>query len=815
MSNPLAAFRKHQNVLLAVFGVVIMLSFAVGPIIQGCQRNSGGPSAGTTQVVKYQNGTISESDLSQMRFARQVLIRYMDTIGQIAATRGASVGRTVIPRRYDETSLVETRLMAEEAARQGIAVDQQEINRFLQQYTGNQLKTDELAGLLQDVTNGRMSENQFFSSMQQHLMAARYGGLISQGLVSSSPSSMWDYFQRLNRRVEAELVAYPVTNYASSDPIPDSELRAAYEQGKNRFVNPADPLPAFKQLKRVAVSYVKCSRTSFVEAEKAAITEADIVAYYETNKEKFRNETLPPVSDVETSTDSDLDSNATSVDETGLPADTPATDDNVGTEGSGDVSIPDEIIVEDVNEDDIGTSTDEPNDEASGCGPQEEPEEDTSTEPVEEDADQDEGTSDDTASEDTPSDDSAADDTTSSDASTNDEANEDASETAPADATDTAADDAKSTADDSAAAEVTTAESPSEQPANDENASDDVGSGDDIANLPDEPELPEFQPLEEVRDKIISNIASERAEPKYTAAKSRVETAMSVFFRDHTAWTIEVNGGNKTAEPTPPDLALLAAQNNFTAGSVPLVNAYELQERDPITDLPVHEIGASFDISETGIVFFSQQIYAEELRKYDPKGIRGAELSQGTGLTEYVYWKTDETPATTPSFEECKADVEAFVRRSKAVSVARAAIEKEAASISSTGKSLSEHFADRPNTKVIESGVFSWMKMSAQQRPALGQVPGVRFAGHEFMKDVFALKQGEYGVAFDAPRKTVYLVYLKQDLETPEALREIYARTGPTMDTFAVQQDDAMLRINGWYNDFLEGQRLEWLRQPR
>ena len=60
-----------------------------------------------------------------MRFARQVLIRYMGTIGQIATTRGASVGGSFVPQRVDDESLVETRLMAEEAARKGIAVDQQ------------------------------------------------------------------------------------------------------------------------------------------------------------------------------------------------------------------------------------------------------------------------------------------------------------------------------------------------------------------------------------------------------------------------------------------------------------------------------------------------------------------------------------------------------------------------------------------------------------------------------------------------------------------------------------------------------------------
>ena len=797
MSNPLAAFRKHQNLLLAVFGVLIMLSFAVGPIIQGCQQNSGAGPTGPTQVVKYQHGTISETDLSQMRYARQVLIRYMDTIGQIATTRGASVGRSVIPRRFDESSLVETRLMAEEAARKGIAVDQQEINRFIQQYTGNQVKTDELAGLLQDVTNGKMSEGQFFASMQQHLMAARYGGLIAQGLASATPSAMWDYFQRLNRRVEAELVAYPVLNYASNDSIADSELRAVYEKGKDRFVNPADPQAAFKQRKRVAVSYVKCARERYVEAEKASISEADITAYYEANKEKYRNETLPPVGDVETSVESEFDGDILGGDEV-TDGDESAEDSNTENETTPQTDDADTGVESDTV-DEADDESDAASEDDTGCGPQEETNSDDLAESTDVDAE---------PEVDTPAQDTIDEDPT------------DANEIA-----DNAVDDSEITADTPELTDTTTdavdgenppadtSETPSvdttEQDAGEANA--DLGSSDDITNLPDEPAAPEFKPLDEVRDEIIDNIASERAEPKYVAAKTRVETAMSVFFRDYTAWTIDVGDDETKKEaPTPPDLALLAAQNNFTAGSVPLVDVFELQERDPITDKPIHEIGASFDFLERQLVFFSQVVFAEDLRKFDPKNIRGADLG-----TEYVYWKTDETEAKTPTFDECKSDVEKFVRRTKGVEAARAAIEKEAASISSSGKSLSEHFAGQPNTKVIESGIFSWMSMSAQQRPALSQVPGVRFAGNDFMKDVFSLKQGEYGVAFDQPKKTVYLVYLKQDLETPETLRSIYARTGPTFDSMAVQQSDAMTRINGWYNDFLESQQLEWLRQPR
>lgn len=761
MSNPLAAFRKHQNVLLGVFGVLIMLSFAVGPIIQGCQqRTSGGPQS-DGDVVTYRAGSIKESELNSMRYSRQALRQYMATIGQIATTRGATVGGSFVPQRVDEVNLVETRLLAEEAQRIGIVIEKEEIVRFLKEYTGGQIKASEFADLLKDVTGNRMSESQFFSAMQQHLLAARFGSLVQQGLAAATPSSMWDSFQRLNRRVEAEMVAYPVSDYLSTDAIPEARLREIYEEGKERFVDPSSPRPAFKQRKRVAVAYVKCVRDEYVAAEKIGITEADITEHYETNKESYRNQTLPPVGEMETATE--LDSSFDLTDESG-----------------GSTS---EADSEESGEDE---SADENAETESGCGPQEDDEtvDDTQSEtPVD----------DETESEETPSDD------------TTDQASE---PTEPADEDPAPAD--------NTAEESTTDGNTSIGEATDETATEDdsavtESTEDDIANLPEEPKAPEFKPLEEVRESIIETIASKRAEPKFEQAKNLVESAMRDYFNDYIAWTVGADEEG-SEQPAVIDLAALAAKHKFTAGSVPLVNGFELTERDPITDQPKYEISAAFDITSQSIINFSQVIFDEELRKFETRRIRG--MMSGS---DFIYWKTDETEAKALTFDECKKEVEAFAKRIDAAEKAREAAQKEATALASTGKSLTEYFAGKTNVKVQETGVFSWMTMlTQQQRPMVNEVPGIPYSrSDDFMRDVFSLKQGEYGVALNGPKTVAYLVYLKTDVEPQETLKSLYAKTGPTFDTIAVQRDDQMKRVGGWFGDFLENQELKWLRQPR
>ena len=768
MSNPLAAFRKHQNVLLGVFGVLIMLSFAVGPIIQGCQqRSSGGPQT-DGDVVTYRDGSIKESELNAMRYSRQALRQYMATIGQIATTRGATVGGSFVPQRVDEASLVETRLMAEEASRLGIVIQKDEIVRFLKEYTGGQIKPSEFADLLQDITGNRMSESQFFTAMQQHLLAARFGSLVQQGLAAATPSSMWDSFQRLNRRVEAEMVAYPVSDYLSTEPVPEARLREIYEEGKERFVDPSSDRPAFKQRKRVAVAYVKCVRDEYIAAEKLGITEADITEYYEANKESYRNETLPPVGEMETSTE--LEGGFDLTDESGDSTD--ATDD------------------QDSSEDD---SSDDTTADESGCGPQED------------------GESDDTESE-TPVDNETVTDVADSDKADADETPTNTTDGEP-ESTEPA-DETATPTDDSAKEPTTDADDVSdatEETSTDGDSDITESTEDDIANLPEEPKAPEFQPLEEVRESIIDKIAGKRAEPKFEQAKNLVESAMRDYFNDYIAWTVGADEEG-SEQPTVIDLAALAAKHKFTAGSVPLVNGFELTERDPVTDQPKYEISAAFDITPQNIINFSQVIFNEELRKFETRRIRG--MMSGS---DFIYWKTDETEAKTLTFDECKEDVEAFAKRIDGAKKAQEAAQKEAAALASTGKSLTDHFAGKTNVKVQETGVFSWMTMlTQQQRPMVNEVPGIPYSRNDdFMRDVFSLKQGEYGVALNGPKTVAYLVYLKTDVEPQETLKSLYAKTGPTFDAIAVQRDDQMKRVGGWYRDFLESQQLKWLRQPR
>ncbi len=82
MSSPLHIFRRHQKILLAVFGVAIMITFTVGGIVmqyQGTQRASRGDAVNPVRVT-WVGGQIRQVELDRLRMRRQLVQAYLREI---------------------------------------------------------------------------------------------------------------------------------------------------------------------------------------------------------------------------------------------------------------------------------------------------------------------------------------------------------------------------------------------------------------------------------------------------------------------------------------------------------------------------------------------------------------------------------------------------------------------------------------------------------------------------------------------------------------------------------------------------------------
>ncbi|MCA9171659.1 MAG: SurA N-terminal domain-containing protein, partial [Planctomycetales bacterium] len=324
--GPMAVFRKYEKTLLAVFGVLLMVGFLVGGVVSQSARRAADANNPNQVVVAMAGDELRESDLQNLRFARLHLRNFMQAVNLAAQQRGATPQRTLgIPNTVSEENLVQTSILAKQAANLGMAVSDEAVIDFLETYTQGTLNKGEFARLLQNATQNRMPQMQFFDAMRRELLALRYINLYQRGMLPPTPEAAWDYYERVNRRVTIEAVPFPAEDYLAkvSEPSED-QIKKLFEDGKERYPNPALAEPGFRRMKKVAVQYVKAEFAQFMDAAKATITDEQVQAYYDENKEVFRNISISDGAGME----------ATSPDGTLLPSDL-----NVGApEGTSDAT---------------------------------------------------------------------------------------------------------------------------------------------------------------------------------------------------------------------------------------------------------------------------------------------------------------------------------------------------------------------------------------------------------------------------------------------------------------------------------------------
>ena len=294
MANPLAIFRKYEKILLVVFGVALMVVFTVGGIVSQ-YMNRGRATSDNKVVVNIDSDKIHESDIQILQFARYHLRNFMRMVNLTAVEKGATAQQGLgIPDTDAEADVVQTAILARQAERMGMVVSDDAIINSLIRYSQGKLDRGDFARILRDVSQGRMSQSQFFDAMRRELLAQQFVGIQQEGMMPPTPAGIWDYFLRLNRRLSFEAVPFEVSDYLARVEEPTAtQIQALYEEGKNRYPFPDRPEPGFKQLKQVAVQYVKADLSAYLSEAKAAISEEQVQQYYEANKEEFRNIDLP------------------------------------------------------------------------------------------------------------------------------------------------------------------------------------------------------------------------------------------------------------------------------------------------------------------------------------------------------------------------------------------------------------------------------------------------------------------------------------------------------------------------------------------
>ena len=796
MVSPFRSFRKRQKAMLAVLALLSMVAFVVLPIWMDTMSTYGSRNPVVVSTTRY--GDIDQMHLSALLQRRQTLRGFMRQIGQaVAMTRSDPYSAQFLAAQIenffgpiDEKDVVETWVLARRAEEIGLVISDVVVNDFLRNITTEQGITGEQ--VKQILSAMKLSQNQLFDLLKQELLAQKLEQIFLHSLSGVTPAERWDCFQRLNRRVTAEVVPVEVSALVDKVADPDeATLAAFFEKYKEKPFVPGSPEPGFLVPEKIALEYFKADFERLTEI--VEVSDAEVQAYYEENKEQlYRREKLPEMPD-ETPAEEQPETEAPP---SAAPAETPAP------------SEPQPDATEE-------PAADEPETEAPpSAAPAEtptpsEPQPDAMEEPAadepETDAPPEESSSATwprrlhlAALERTAESEDAELPAPAGEGPTLSAANEDLPSQPPA-----AEPDKPAAEPDASAAEPAQPTAESEKPADEPTAA---------AAAEEEP--PEYVPLSEVVDEIRRRLAQQRIQE----VLGRLRDKMAGY---HDDWIVyESLPEEEKGQKSPPeklDVAALAEENRLSAHRTELVSAFELKELD---------IGKSS--VDRGVPFVSYVF--ETLPEYRPG------MSQDDDGNYYLFWKIGQSDESVPDWSnlQVRGDVLRAWKIVHARELAKAEAERLAGEARKSGKSLGELFGERLDLEVLVTNSFSWLTYGsippslARTPPRISEVTAwstdpetgkltereaVQVPGDEFMRVVTRLSAGEIAVAMNAPQTAAYAVRVTAVDPAPYQLYDRFVQA-PVADYVMVVRADYDEAIEAWRSGIQGSIGLEWQRDP-
>lgn len=784
--NPFKIFRKHQKVALAVVGVGAMISFIILPaIMQAFSGFMGG--SGPSEIARCRRyGNVNEQTLEMLRQNRIVLGRFYENLFYaLAAPDGSNMTElrplAAMAEEYrsvgDSEDLVDNWLLAQYAADQGIQIREDTIIDFLNQVTSGLLTDTVFSSVL---SNEGLSHRQLEGLIAQEIMAGQMKTAFGISMRPVAPSTRWNWFQRLNRNLTAEVAAVPVDRFIKDVPEPsDSQLRKFFEDHKNNLHDSSVAEVGFTEPNKVAFQYVKG-----VPSQKLldSIPKEDVEKYYEANKEPMFRKPTKPLADRPSLPGQTLPGQGGGLFQPGMGGFTPGTmpfpapSTRTPPRSTNVISLTEEGDA--ATEEKRQTPSDEParTEEAPKTEePKEEPEKE---EPAKEEPKQEQSGA-------VPVKREVATRFVSYQAE-----KETGQGAEPAKTEEKKPETEKQP-------EAKAEDKPAEVKPTDAAEEETV----DLSIL--------YQPLSEVENDIRQILAREKVEE----ALKRIENKMQEYYREYYRYYDQ-----ELPVPPMPDLSAMAREEGLVLESVELGDFY---------------VGASSEFARGAKEReYLMQLYSDASVLFQPNIFQGDEGS-------VLVWIVESVPKHTPEkFDEVRETVLARWKEFEARPLAMKQAEQWVAEAKTSDKSLVEALSKHEDAKVVETEPFTWMTyghgvnpliaLMQQQFPRYDRIreKGVAVgnaeidnkvvfaAGKDFMEAAYDLPVGGVGAAFNQPQNTAYMIRIIGSSPSLEVLWEKfqssyfqeYAPTG----MFEERQE----AMEVWMKKIRDEVGFQWIRKP-
>ena len=839
MAGSFTFFRKYQkSMLVAVAGLAMLAFFVLPPFLQ----MGSGPASADPVVVSWDGGDLREGELERAVALRTLTNRFLM---QAAAAAGRDASQLPAFPEGEEL-IVREMLLARQAEEIGLTVSNAAINEFLATWTNNMVRQDQFDSIIAGLRYGRapVAAADLFRSLQTALTARNMLLLFQTGFSGDPPGWSWDFYKRLEQTATVE--AYPVLVEdlaVTVEPPNEADLRAFFDRYKDDLPVDRSPNPGFKEPFRIRYAALKAERKRFEDEAAKTITEEDIAAFYEENKEtRFRAPTPPPgqaekpvANQPETASGTPPAGEAAAGEAAEMPArgpeaqpaGKPAAAAQPAMEPAGEASAGGDKPAAAEPTEPAQKKSPEGSQPAEKADPPATPAADTGARlnrvvaravvfRAAEDATAAEAEADTTPPEKQSGE--PADDAVGADTQPAGETEKTPAESAAEPARKSAGGGPEMQADKAAAENSSPSQS---RPVAEEKQPDAADTKDGSSGKPASGKKPEgepaaasaapdiaVRPLEEVADEIRQQLTRERANAAIDAIFSALAGDLTAYAEDRAVWL--ARGDEGEPEPVAPDLEKIAEKQGLVAEQSDWISAPAAARAGGIGGSFefVPDPGSRFGIRQRGWI---EMIFAEGSVALRPL------TSRDTEGNRYFSWKQDEQEERVPNFAEARETVEKAWR----IVQARPLAEKRAADIAAAAgeKGLAETVGEDEAKNVRVVGPFTWLTQGMAgfgAPPALSQPSGLVFPGEALMEAVFRTAASGTASAFNEPQTVCYALRVIALEPDEDELRARFAGSrGEPQRVAMVAQETFADVFRNWLDGLEQAARLTWNREPR
>ncbi len=763
MASPLGWFRRNQKGMLVVFGVLLMASFGLGSVMYTLTPRAAPDESADRPVVEYRDGTLTRGDMQMLRRAHFLAVNFLKQIrSSMADRRGAEYRpRAVlfeeivveVPPEQLDAQVLDRQLVLNKAHEMGVQISNEAVMSYIRHLADDtSLTARDMDRFARQFFNNEVDFIRIRDQIKKELAIQEVRRMFGAGLPITgngyslpSLTEAWEYFLRLERRIECEVLPFAVADYMDkvAESPSDAELRKTFDDGKYREPDLAGEKAGFKRPRKISATLLRAIYNEFHDRAKLAVTPEQIQAEYD----RLVNENSPIVTEIVPSQPNPADDNMTGEDPPPPLDDLPNDGNSSNDDGALDESLDSSVDTSDDGDDsgddsgDGSEKSDEGGDDGGDGGSvslikspgqrlvstaslrtagenltrafQEENPAEKGEENLEKSA-------------------------------------EESRETPPGESPDNE-DSADTTQD--------------ELPPAVEPPDDATPQQDDPLDLGPVPIVQtRIKPLDEkLSDEIRGRLAHEPAATALHLAVNDAAAEIMDYGDELATWTQsrDLPMEEREPEPEPIDLKAIAARYRLHVEHVDLSSEIEMMQTDVGKTLAVIEVPTYGQVQRRPV-----PVYELLFARFDEMDPWRSEVHEVfLSKDQFVLFAEDKRDPVIPEFSDAREEVVEYWKREKALKLATEAAAEAAKSINESGAKLAEEFPDQARN----TGGFSWHSQTSMYPNLQGDVR----PGEDFMKAAFALETGEASVAPDILRENVYVIQqVSGETRTNEQLEE-------------------------------------------